>query len=178
VLVLHVPLMLGSVAGLLLLEDRDAGLLPALGTAPGALATMLAHRLAATATLAASAVGGGLLLTGAGHPAGVVGLLATAVACGAVSTVPALLMGALGRDRAQGIALMKVLGVPLYAPLAWWYVGGPLGWLFALVPTGWVVRASWTASPLAATGLAAGGTAASLLVGALALRRLRRSLVA
>ncbi len=63
-----------------------------------------------------------------------------------VATVPAVVLAGVARDRVQGMALMKAITVPLYLPVAWWFVSGPAGWLFGLVPTGWSARALWAGS--------------------------------
>ncbi len=159
VLVLHVPVSFGMVGGLLLLEDRDAGVLPGIAVTPAGLETLVRYRLATTALGGAAAAGCGLLLAGADHRAGAIGVLATAVVAGAVAVLPAVLLPSLARDRVQGVAVSKAVGLPLYLPIAWWLVAEPVGWLFALSPTGWAVRTAWATSPAAATAWALGGVA-------------------
>lgn len=178
VVVLHTPMMAGALCGLLFLEDRDAGLLPAIATTRASLRTLVAYRLVATAVATALAVAVVLVVVGANHPAGVGGLIATALVAAAVSSVPAMLMATLVRDRVAGMALMKAMGLPLYLPLAWWFVDGPAGWLFGLAPTGWAVRAFWAGSVPASLGFAAIGAAMSLLLVAVLLPRLHRSVAA
>jgi hypothetical protein len=177
VLVVHAPLMAGAIAGLLFLEDRDAGLLPVLATTRAGLRTLVGYRLSAAALLTVIALAVALPLAGAEHAAGIPGIAVTAVVAGAVSAVPAALLASLVRDRAAGTALMKAIGLPLYLPLAWWFVDGPAGWLFAVVPTAWAARALWADTLTATTLYAAGGIATSAVWTSLALRRLRRSVV-
>jgi fluoroquinolone transport system permease protein len=178
VLVIHTPVMFGAMTGLLFLEDRDAGLLPALATTRSSLTTLLAYRLAATGVVTTLFVMLALPLAGAHHPAGVVGVIATALAAGAVATVPAMLLASLARDRVQGMALVKAIGVPLYLPLAWWFVDGPAGWLFLLMPTAWTARAFWADDALASAGFAVGGITVSVTLAAALAARLRRSMIA
>jgi hypothetical protein len=173
-LVLHTPVMFGSMTGLLLLEDRDAGLLGPLAATRASLSTLLGYRLGATAALTTGALAVCLPLTGVGHPAGPVGHLATAVAAGAVSVVPALLLAGVATTRVQGVAVMKVIGLPLYLPLATWFVAGPAAWLAAPIPTAWVAWAAWVDTPAAAVGLAVGGIAVSSVVALVLGRRWRR----
>lgn len=174
VLVLHVPVMVGALAGLLFLEDRDAGLLPVVATTPASLATLAAYRLTATALVAAVAVAGGLAIAGASHPAGAVAAVATAIAGGAVATLPAVLMAAFARDRVQGVGLMKAMSVPLYAPVAWWFVDDRVAWLFALLPTAWAARTWWATSAGEAIASAAGCLVLSGAVLAVAVPRVLR----
>ncbi|MBW3590452.1 MAG: hypothetical protein KY393_01145 [Actinobacteria bacterium] len=164
VLAIHVPVILGSMAGLLFLEDRDSGLLPAIAVAPAALRTLVVYRMAATMLATALAVAGGMWVAGVGHPAGGVGVAATAATGAAVATVPAVILAGVARDRVQGMALMKAITVPLYLPVAWWFVAGPAGWLFALAPTGWSARALWAGTaPQSAIAVVGCGVTASVL---------------
>ena len=164
VLALHLPVMVGTVVGLLFLEDRVAGLLPPLAVTPAGTGTLAAYRLATAGLVAAAAVVVGTVIAGTGHLAGAAGVAATAVAGAAVATVPATLLATFGRDRVQGMALVKAMGVPLYAPIAWWYVSGPAGWGFAVLPTGWAARTSWADSAAGAAGAAAVCVAVSVAI--------------
>lgn len=156
VLVAHFPVIFGALTALLFLEDRDAGLMPALAVTPAGVASLVAYRLAATVGVTGFAVAGGMGLAGANHPAGWVGVLAVAAAGGCVATVPVVVLASLAKDRVQGMALMKVITLPFYLPVAWWFVDGPAGRLFGLIPTGLAAKALWTADPLGAVGFAAG----------------------
>jgi fluoroquinolone transport system permease protein len=177
VLVVHAPLMAGTITGMLFLEDRDAGLLPALATTRAGLRTLVAYRFVVAAVATVLAIAVSLPLAGAEHAAGVPGVLVTAVAGGVVATVPAALLASLVRDRAAGIALVKAIGLPLYLPLAWWFFDGPWGWLFAIVPTAWAAQALWAETLAGAALFAAGGVVTSLAWTGVALQRLRRSIV-
>ncbi|HSJ45415.1 MAG TPA: hypothetical protein VK923_12095 [Euzebyales bacterium] len=160
-LVVHTPVIFGSLTGLLLLEDRDAGLFGSVLTTRAGLGTLLGYRLGATAGLTTSALLASLPVDGVAHPAGLVGVLATAVAAGAASVVPALVMAATARNRVQGVAVMKMLGLPLYLPLATWALDGPARWAFAPLPTTWAMWSSWAPTPGVAVGAACGAIAVS-----------------
>lgn len=155
-LVVHTPVVLGSMTGLLLLEDRDAGVLRTLAVTRAGVSTLLVYRLGATAAATTALLAVGLPLDGVPHAAGAAGVLATAVAAGAVSAVPALLMAAVASNRVHGIAVMKMLGLPLYLPLATWVVAGPARYAFAPLPTSWVAWASWAPTGTQAFAMAAG----------------------
>jgi hypothetical protein len=156
--------IVGVLVGLLFLEERDAGLLPSLSTTPAGIRTVVAYRLLAATLAATVAVVLAILISGTTHPARSVGIIATALAGGAVASVPAVLLGAFGRDRAHGMALVKIMTVPLYAPVAWWIVDGPAGWFFAPLPTAWAARALWAPTPGQVIFAAAACTALSLAV--------------
>lgn len=177
-LVVHTPTMFGAIAGLLFLEDRDAGLLPAITITRPSLPVLLTYRLAATALVTATMVVISLPLAGAHHPLGTLGMTATAVAAAAVSTVPTMLLATLARDRVQGMALMKAIGLPLYLPLAWWFIDHPAAWLFAAVPTAWAARTFWAeTSPALLVSATVSVTLSMTLASALA-RKLRRATIA
>ncbi|HEX6256175.1 MAG TPA: hypothetical protein VFZ70_10245 [Euzebyales bacterium] len=173
-LVVHTPVVFGSLTGLLMLEDRDAGLFGPLHVTRAGLSTLLAYRLGVTALLTTTALAAMLPLDGVPHPAGAAGTTATAVAAGAVSVVPALLMAATATNRVQGVAVMKGLGLPLYLPLATWFMDGPARWAFVPLPTSWVLWTSWAATPSAAVSAAVVGVAVSLVCTVVLMRRLHR----
>ncbi len=174
VLVVHVPVIIGTCVGLLFVEDRDAGLLPALATTRASLSTLLVYRLGAAGLAAAALVALAVPVAGAYHHAGGLGLVITALGAGVVGALVAFGLAAFARDRAQAMALVKAAGLPLYLPLAWWFVDAPIGWVFAVVPTAWTVRAFWAESVTATIAFAVGGVAYCLLLGAALHRRIRR----
>lgn len=178
-LVVHTATMFGTVAGLLVLEDRDAGVLAVLGTAPGGVATMLTWRLGMAAAATAVMVVLGLVVAGVAPAAGAVGLVATALAAGVVAAVPAVLLATLARDRVAGVVVMKAIGLPLYAPVLWWWLGDvPAAWLLGAVPTAWPARALWATTPAGALGCLALAVVTSGAVVVLGGRRLARQVVA
>ncbi len=175
-LVVHTTVMFGSTTGLLLLEDRDAGLEPATAITPAGSTTVLAWRLGATAAVTGVAVALALVVGSARPAAGLVGLVGTAVAAAITSAVPALLLAALARDRAAGMVVMKALSLPLYVPVLWWVVDGPAGWLFGVVPTAWAARALWATTPAGVVAAVAGATVTTVVVAAAALTHQHQSI--
>lgn len=177
VLVVHTPTMFGSVTGLLFLEDRDAGLLPAITTTRASLPVLLAYRLATTALITGAMVAIALPLAGAHHPLGTAGTIATSLAAAAVSTVPAMLLATLAHDRVQGMALMKAISLPLYLPLAWWFIDHPAGWLLAAVPTAWAAGTFWADTTGSLLASASTAIAMSVALTATLAWKLRRSTI-
>jgi fluoroquinolone transport system permease protein len=173
-LVAHTPLIFGSLTGLLLLEDRDARLLPIIATTRASVVTLLRYRLAGTAACTAGGLIIGLPIAGVVHPAGPVGLAAVVVASSAVSIVPALLMAAFASNRVQGVAVMKIFGLPLYLPIASWFVAGWLRALFAPIPSSWAMWALWSSTATTAVALAAGAVVVSALISVPLSRRFLR----
>jgi hypothetical protein len=174
-LVIHTPLMFGSIVGLLFLEDRDARLVPVIATTRASLVLLIGYRVGALMLATAVMLVIGLVIAGASHASGVVGLALTALAAAALAPVPALAMAALAPNRAAGMALMKIIGLPFYLPLASWFVAPPLGLAFGVIPSTWVLWTFWAdgvATTAAATLI---GIALSAACGAVLVRRLRRA---
>lgn len=145
-LVVHPAVMLGSIAGLLFLEERDAALLPALAVTRASLRGLLVYRLGAATVASAAATALGLAIAGARSGGGAAALVAASVASGPVAPVTALLMAAFAANRAQGIAALKMLALPLYLPAALWLADGAARHVLDVVPTAWPVHALWSAS--------------------------------
>lgn len=145
-LVLHTPLMFGSIGGLLFLEDRDARLNPVIAVTRASIGTLVAYRLGALVVATAIMLPIGFAIAGVSHPAGWTGLAATIVASAALAPLPAMAMAALAPNRAAGMALMKGIGLPLYLPLASWFVGFPAAIAFGLIPSAWPLWALWSDS--------------------------------
>ncbi|GGI04209.1 hypothetical protein [Egicoccus halophilus] len=168
-----VPLFSGTMAGLLVLEDRECGVLPALAVSPAGLSAYLAVRLGwaggAGGTIAALA----LALHG-GYGAGV--LIAVGLLTGGAAAVVALLVGGLAGDRLEGLAVTKAATLPLALPVLVWALGVPLGWLAAPLPTASAVYVLHAADTGAAPPvlLVAAGAAQLAVLGRLAWRRLVR----
>ena len=69
---------------------------------------------------------------------------------------------------------MKMFGLPLYLPLASWFLVDPLRWLFAPVPSSWAMWAMWATTPGGAALMAAGAVLMSGLVAVPLTRRFLR----
>lgn len=150
------PFLYGAVIGLLLLEERDAGLLAVLRVTPASLRGYALYRCALAAGATAVAAAGALPASGlaTGPWWGV--LPAVALAAG-TAPLPGVLMAAYARDQVQGIALLKAAGLPLFAAVAGWFVDGPWRLPLAVLPTSWPAAALWAA--------AAGRPAAPVVLG-------------
>ena len=177
VLVVHIPTMMGAVAGLLCSEDRDAGVLPAVAATRSSLGTLLGYRLLVTAVVTTALVAAAVPLAGAHHRLGAAGGAVTSLVAGAVATVPALVIATHAHDRAGAMAITKAMSLPLYLPLAWWFVDGPAGWLFAIVPTAWATRVAWATSGGELVAFSLGGIAVCAVLDLALVGRFRRGVV-
>jgi fluoroquinolone transport system permease protein len=162
--VLHVPFPFGMVGALMVLDDVDSRALMVLRVSPLTLPRFLGYR----AALVTTATGLGLAITvplSGLVPGGQLGAVVPALAA-AVLLAPLTMLAALAvaGNKVEGVAVLKLLGLPLYAPVAAWWLDGAAGWLLAVTPSWWVLRSLWEAPGIV---FAAGGVVLS--AGALAL---------
>ncbi len=162
--VLHVPFTFGMVGALMVLDDIDSRALTVLRVSPLTLPRFLGYRAALVTTATGLGLAIAVPLSGL-VPGGQLGAAVPALAA-AVLLAPLTMLAtlAVAGNKVEGVAVLKLLGLPLYAPVAAWWLDGPAGWLLAVVPSWWVLRSLWEAPGV---GFVAGGVALS--GGALAL---------
>lgn len=143
-ILLVLPFLFGALVGLLALEERDAGMLPALRCTPLGLGGYLTWRLGGGAAVTAVALAVGLPTSGLVEasplrlvPVVVLGAL-LAVLCG-------LLLPAFAANVVEGLAAFKIAGALLFVPLAAWFPQVRWSGLTAVVPSYWVAQAYWAA---------------------------------
>jgi fluoroquinolone transport system permease protein len=128
-------ILIGWVAGFLLLEDRDDGVLLAVDVTPVGKLGFLTYRVTITALVGAAVtlVALPLIVPGAGLVAQF--LVVTSVAAEAVMV--AIILLAVARNKVEGIALTKLTNILAFFPLLailpspWRFVGG-------IMPTYWI----------------------------------------
>lgn len=126
------PTFFGAMGGLLVLEDRESGVLPAIAVSPAGLRSYLVVRCAWAGTAALVTIAGALVLHG-GTP--VPALLLAAALGGGCAVVVLLLVGSLAGDRLEGMAVVKALTLPLALVLLVQVVDAPWSWLLAVLPS-------------------------------------------
>ncbi len=174
VVVVHTAVVIGSLLGLLFLEDRDAGLLPAVAMTRLGLRGLVVVRSSVAMAATVVIAGAGSIVAASG--AGLVQMAAAAVSAGGLAVVMGLAMTAFARDRVQGIAVMKIAAIPMYAPVAIWFVDGWANRVLSLAPSAWVLRALWAKTPLEAVVWGAVGVGIMAVISGLLFRRMRREL--
>lgn len=143
-LLMVVPFLFGSLMGLLLLDERDGGILTALRVTPvslrgyGLYRSVLAAALTAV-TLVAALPASGLLTVpmAAALPAIVLSAL--------LAPLPGLLLAGFFANKVEGMAVLKAMGMPLFSPVVAGFVDAPWRWAFAGVPTFWPAETLWRA---------------------------------
>ncbi|HSJ10869.1 MAG TPA: hypothetical protein VK928_13180 [Longimicrobiales bacterium] len=164
-LVLTTPLVYGLVAGLMLLDERDEGVLTVIAVSPLGMTRFIGYRLLLPAVW--SAVGAAVVVVAVPNtlPVGVRVLLPILAALQA--PLLTLFLGAFARNKVEGMALGKVANLVAFigalAPL----LPAPWLWAGAVLPYFWVVRliiVPVTGGALALAGVGALAAHAAALV--------------
>ncbi|GAB3430952.1 fluoroquinolone export ABC transporter permease subunit [Flindersiella endophytica] len=134
--VVHVPVAFGMSGALLVLDDLEDQALAVVRTSPLGIRRFLVYRLTAVTVLSAAGLAVAAPLSGLVPAAGLWTLPIAAL----LGPLMMLAMLAVARSRVQGVTAGKLLALPMYLPIAAWWLGGPLDWLLAPLPAYWIVR--------------------------------------
>ncbi|GAB3430983.1 hypothetical protein [Flindersiella endophytica] len=168
--------VLGALAGLMLLDDKDQHTLAALRVAPVPPLTYPLYRAVMITAVTTVSITAALALTRQVPAALVLKSIPIALVCGTGAAVVGLLMPAVAGNKVEGLAVMRAIGMLLFGlPLVPWWLDSPVQLLFGLLPTYWPAKAYW----LAAAGATywpyiLGGLAYNSLLTFVLLRRLTR----
>jgi fluoroquinolone transport system permease protein len=134
--------MMGTVAGFLLLDQRDDQTMTALLVTPLSLGDYLRYRLSGLMVL--SAMFGAVMVPLAGltetTPMQVV---VTAVVAAPLAPLYALFLGTFAGNKVQGFALAKAVGIVFVPCVVAYFVTGPWQSAFGLVPHYWPLKVFW-----------------------------------
>ncbi|PRX97981.1 fluoroquinolone transporter permease [Allonocardiopsis opalescens] len=177
-LILGSAAILGALAGLMLLEEKDAGTLLALRVTPVALGTFAAYRAATVVAVTAGYVVVGMLLCGLVPAEVLPGAAAAALCAGLLAAALALTMALVANNQVEGLAVVRALGIVVAGlPAVPYFVPAPWELLFGVLPSYWPVKVYWVAAeggdwwPYAAVGTAYLALVVGLLLRAYAGRR-------
>ncbi|MCO1661180.1 ABC transporter permease [Pseudonocardia humida] len=145
--VLGPPLLLGAVMALQLLDERDQDTLVALRVTPVPATAYPAYRALTTAVVTAMSVIASLALTGQVPPAALVLSVPIAVVAGLLAPILGLVMSAIGRNKIEGLAVMRVMGLAVFTlpVVPFFFLDSPWQLAFGVLPPYWPVRAFWSA---------------------------------
>lgn len=172
--VLGLPLGFGSLAGFVILDERDDDTLTALRVTPASMTGYAGYRISTVILASFLYTLGCISMTGLAPLSLLPGLVPAALLAGLFSPIVALLLATLADNKVEGLALGKAFGIFVLGPLAAYFVNS--GWqpLFGILPTYWPAKAFWVAAeggsywPYLLAGLLY-----HLLLAALLLRRFR-----
>lgn len=146
-LVLGCPVLIGTVAGFLLLDERDYDTLTALKVTPVPTGAFAAYRAATAIFVSALYV----LVTLSFSDLMPLSLLPKAIAiallAGLLSNFVALSLAAFASNKVEGLAIIRAIGGLLFVvPLIPYFIDSSWQLLFGLVPSYWPAKAFWVAS--------------------------------
>jgi fluoroquinolone transport system permease protein len=145
-IVLQTSMMFGVIAGLLVLDERDAHTLTALRVTPLPLFGYVGYRFGMTLLVSIVTLVLVLPLTGLLPLAQLAAVLPAVVLSSLLGPVLALVMVVFANNKLEGLALMKGFGILLLGPLAAYFISSDWQLLFGVLPTYWPARAYWAAS--------------------------------
>lgn len=142
-LLLLVPFLSGLLAGLVLLDERDEGVLTALRVTPLGLGGYALLRAGTTAALSLGTLLVAVPLAGS-HPDGApLGALPVLVLAALFAPLPALALATFATNKVEGLALVKGASLLLFTPLLGWFAESRWSLLLGVIPTYWPARAFW-----------------------------------
>ena len=138
------PVVIGTVAGLMVLDEKDTRTLLALRVTPLSLKAYLAWRAGVPVTLyCGSALLLAYMLGPHVAPRGAGWIVLAALAAAPFMVASALLISGLAENKVQGLALSKGLGPFIVAAMVAWWVPEPWQWLLGVFPSYWPVKLYW-----------------------------------
>ncbi|MBI3957655.1 MAG: ABC transporter [Chloroflexi bacterium] len=138
------PDLAGSLIGLLLLDERDENTLTALLVTPMPITSYVLYRVITPTLISLVGILVLVPLIGIDVPS-MDQLLVVAISASLGAPIFTLLLASLAKNKVEGIAVMKGMGVLLMAPMIAWFVPQPWQWLLGLFPTFWSAKAYWLA---------------------------------
>ncbi len=134
------PLMLGTVAGFMIIDDRDDGILHALAVTPLSRGGYCAHKIGLTTAVCFLYALSYPLIIGLGPTAPVGAWIAAAFMASLEAPAAALFLGAMAGNKVEGLALSKVMNFVNVSPLIGYLVTSPWNYLAGIFPPFWVAH--------------------------------------
>lgn len=166
--------MVGWMAGFVLLEERDEGVLRAVAATPVGTDGFLAYRMAVAALICLVSAPLAVAVIGVdAFAAGAIVSPLLGLFCALQAVLIALTLASVAGNKVEGLAVTKLINLALIPPIlagletSW-------KWLAAPIPTFWVGLAAQAETPAALAVAAVGGLVVHLAATALALRGFRR----
>jgi fluoroquinolone transport system permease protein len=145
--VLGPPLLLGAVLALQLLDERDQNTFAALRVTPVPPSTYPAYRAGVTIALTTFSVLASLAISGQVDARTIALSVPIALMAGLLAPVLGFVMSSLGRNKIEGLAVMRVIGLAVFTVpmIPFFILDSPWQLAFGVLPAYWPVRAFWSA---------------------------------
>lgn len=142
-LVLTTPMLIGSVIGFLLLDERDEQTLKALMVTPMPMSTYLLYRVVASMMLSTGLLLLAVQIVGV-TPVPLVPLLLVCLVASIIAPITALFFVSFAENKVQGFAMLKITGVFALVPVGAYFIPAPWQDLVGIVfPIYWPTKAFW-----------------------------------
>jgi fluoroquinolone transport system permease protein len=142
---LSMPLVLGAIAGLLMLEGCEDNTITALRVTPASLRGLVAYRIAFFSVVCTASILLGAPLLDLVPQEDLVRMIPEALVTGLFPPVVMLMLVAFARNRIEGIAIGKGFILLIAPPIAAYFLPSPWQELCGLVPGYWIMKAAWLA---------------------------------
>ena len=151
-MIVMIPMFMGMVFGLLLIEERDDDTLTAMMVTPVSLDRFVLYRI-----LAAVFVSFGMMLLFVPY-VGIVEipfwkLVPIVLVATATAPLTALIFFSLADNKVQAFGVLKALSTLNLVPAIAWFVPEPWQWLLGLYPPYWAIKSFWVAIEPAASAV-------------------------
>lgn len=139
-LLLITPMMMGTVIGFLLLDERDEGVLMSLIVTPLAKDGYIFYRVLFPTVVSFLYC---LLVVSFTHFIRVpfIALLAASFTASLEAPLIALYMAVFATNKVEGLALSKMTGIGILAPIAGYFIASPWKYIVGIIPFFWPVQA-------------------------------------
>ncbi|MEM6574985.1 MAG: hypothetical protein AAF736_11985 [Pseudomonadota bacterium] len=136
------PVMVGIIGGLMILDQRDDGVVDAMAVTPLGLKGFLAYRLLLPAVVALLIT---LLMLGLVNLAPITpgAVVLTSLCAAPLAPLLALAIALLASNKIQGFAIAKANGLLTTPVIVAWFIEPPAQWAFALLPIYLPVKLCW-----------------------------------
>ena len=145
--VLGPPILVGAITAMQLLDDREQNTIAALRVTPVPPSAYPLYRMLVAFVLCAVSVAASLAITTALSPSEWLRSLPVAVLSGLLAPVIGLPMSTLGRNKVEGLAVLRVVGMAVFTlPLVpFFMLDSPWQVAFGVLPPYWPARTFWAA---------------------------------
>lgn len=146
-LLLTSPIVVGGLGAFLVLDERDSGTITVLRVTPTPMLAYLGYRAATILVITAVYVVATMAASGLLSPEHIPGLIPIGLLAGVCGILISLLLLAFARNKVEGIAVMRGIGIVLAGlPLMPYFLGPQWQVLFWVLPTYWPAKAYWQLS--------------------------------
>ncbi|CAM4339037.1 Fluoroquinolones export permease proteinc/MT2760 [Mycobacterium basiliense] len=140
-------IIVGGLAGFLVLDEVDAGTLTVLRVTPVPLWAFFAYRAATVMVVTTVYVVATMSFSGILEPSLVASLIPIGLLAGLSAVVTLLLILSVANNKIQGLAVLRALGMLIAGlPCLPWFIHSDWSFAFGVLPPYWAAKTFWVAS--------------------------------